>query len=354
MKKIKILEVGPYPPPLCGWGIRIKLIKEELLKRGYECVVLNIGKSRKIKNLEYIDVQNGLDCLFKIIKYSLKGYTPHLHINGSTDKGLIIAICGEIIGLITNKRSFLTFHAGVNQDYFPKNNNLFLTFIFYFIFTLAKKIICNSIQVKEEIIKYGINPNKIIPIPAFCPQYMEDFKEKELGEDLNKFIENHPIIIFSYIFVIPAFKVDTLLIAIKNLLNLYPNLGLILVVGDNKLDEIKALINLFKLNLNNIFIIGNTSHEVFLNILSKSTLYVRLPERDGICASVLEAISMKIPVVASKNVHRPKEIVTFEGENAEDLQQKIIYVLNNYETVKNKLKVNKTDTLSEEIEVLIS
>lgn len=353
MKKRKILEVGPYPPPLCGWGIRIKLIKRELIKLGHQCIVLNIGKSRKEKSVEYIDVQHGIDFLFKIIKYSLKGYTFHLHLNGSTTKGIILTICGEIIGLITGKRSFLTFHAGINQDYFPKNNNLFLTFIFYSIFTLAKKIICNSIEVKEEIIKYGIKPNKIIPIPAFCPEYMQDFENIKLDDSLNKFIKEHSLIIFSYIFVIPSFRVDILLIAIKNLSRLYPNLGLILVIGDDKLNEIKELINSFEINPNNIFIIGNIPHNLFLNILSKSTLYVRLPKRDGVCASVLEAMSLDIPVIASENPNRPKGVVTFEYPNADDLQKKIIYVLNNYETVKKQLQVNKRNTLSEEIEVLI-
>jgi len=353
MKKIKILEVGPYPPPLCGWGIRIKLIKKELIKRGYECIVLNIGKSRKEKNVEYINVQHGLDFLFKIILYSFKGYTFHIHINGSTDKGLIVAILGEIIGLVTGKRSFLTFHAGVHQDYFPKNNNYFLTLIFYIIFALSKKIICNSPKVKEEIIKYGIRPNKIVPIPAFCPQYMEDFRDIELEETLNKFIKDHSLIILSYVFVIPAFSIETLLIAIKNLFQQYPNLGVIIIVGDNKLKQIKELINSFEIKLDNIYIIGNVSHELFLTILSKSSLYVRLPKRDGVCASILEAMSLNIPVVASKNVHRPSEIVTFEYGNPDDLKQKIIYVLNNYETVKKQLKVNKRDTLSEEIEVLI-
>lgn len=49
VKALKILQIGNYPPPACGWAVQTKLLKEEIRRRGYVCEVLNINESRKIK-----------------------------------------------------------------------------------------------------------------------------------------------------------------------------------------------------------------------------------------------------------------------------------------------------------------
>jgi hypothetical protein len=36
---VKILQIGNYPPPMCGWAIQLKLVTEELRRRGDVCDV---------------------------------------------------------------------------------------------------------------------------------------------------------------------------------------------------------------------------------------------------------------------------------------------------------------------------
>ncbi len=62
----KILQIGNYPPPMCGWAIQLKLVTEELRRRGHTCEVLKINEGRQIKSSEYLDVQGGSDYLKKI------------------------------------------------------------------------------------------------------------------------------------------------------------------------------------------------------------------------------------------------------------------------------------------------
>ena len=56
--KVKILQIGNYPPPMCGWAIQTSLVTGELRKRGYVCDVLKINEGRQIKDPSYVDVQN--------------------------------------------------------------------------------------------------------------------------------------------------------------------------------------------------------------------------------------------------------------------------------------------------------
>src|SRR5581483_3524059 len=52
----RILQIGNYPPPMCGWAIQTKLVTEELCRRGVVCDVLKINENRQIKDPAYIDV----------------------------------------------------------------------------------------------------------------------------------------------------------------------------------------------------------------------------------------------------------------------------------------------------------
>ena len=38
MPAIKILQIGKYPPPFCGWAVQTKLPVEEIRKRGQAAV----------------------------------------------------------------------------------------------------------------------------------------------------------------------------------------------------------------------------------------------------------------------------------------------------------------------------
>jgi len=148
-KKVKILEIVSYSPPRTGWSVRVEFIKKQLLEMKHKCEILNISpESRRIKSDEYVDVQNGIDYIFKVTKYCLSGYNLHLHVNGDSIKGFILTLTAEIIGLLTFRSCFLTFHAGPEQLYFPRQKAPTLTPMYFIMFIISKIIICNSDVVK--------------------------------------------------------------------------------------------------------------------------------------------------------------------------------------------------------------
>jgi hypothetical protein len=115
----KILQIGNYPPPMCGWAIQTMLVTKELRRRGHVCRVLNINENRKVKSPEFIDVQNGLDYLFELIAYLLRGYRLHAHVNGESPKGYLLALIAVLLGRLFARPATLTFHGGLPQTYFP-------------------------------------------------------------------------------------------------------------------------------------------------------------------------------------------------------------------------------------------
>ena len=83
-------------------------------------------------------------------------------------KGLALALLAALINLAFGRRCYLTFHAGTIQRYFPRQRAWYLVPIFWLLFLIPRKVICNSPAVKEHIAGYGVNSRKIFAIPAFC------------------------------------------------------------------------------------------------------------------------------------------------------------------------------------------
>ena len=117
----KVLEISSFPPPRAGWGVRVEFLKRHLESMGHTCVVLNIGTSRRIPSEHYETVLSGTDYAKKVWRFSRRGFATHAHVNGTSPKGFVLTILAEAISRLCGQRCYLTFHAGVEQVYFPRS-----------------------------------------------------------------------------------------------------------------------------------------------------------------------------------------------------------------------------------------
>lgn len=353
--KTKILQIGPYPPPGTGWSIRIKMLKKYIERAGHECVVMNTNKNRKVASGEFVPVNSGWDYFKKVVHYCRRGYLVHMHINGKSTKSPVLALIAELVSLLFGRRAILTFHAGVKQDYFPKQNKFWLDNTFRLIFLLAKKIICNNDEVKALIAGYGITPEKIVPIPAFCLEYLED--KAELPRELAAFIHGHHPTLCSYIYMRHDFNLDFVFNAMQRVLQQWPQLGLVWMGADRESQALQR--RLHEAGLAHCsFIAGDLDHGDFLATLEACDAYVRTPVVDGVSSSVLEALMLGSVVVASENGSRPEGVHTYEDGNVESFTQTLLGIPlssnHKHELDKRALAAEwgVRDTLREEIELL--
>ena len=68
---------------------------------------------------------------------------------------------------------------------------------------------CDSEPIREAIIKYGIRPEKVTSIATFSPQYL-DFDRVILPERVEKFLQQHPHVILSYVSFRPEYRLEVL------------------------------------------------------------------------------------------------------------------------------------------------
>lgn len=352
----RILEVTSYPPPRAGWGVRVEFIKKHLEAAGHECVVLNVGRSRFIKSDEYEGVMGGLDYIRKVWKFSRAGFVVHMHVNGESPKGFVLTLIAEIINLAFGRRCLITFHAGVDQVYFPRPKYPVLWPMFWLIFAIPRRIICNSEAVKAKIQEYGVDERKIVPIAAFTRQYLE-FDRVALEPHIEEFYSRFPTVLFTYIRIRDGFYLDTLLDGFARLAATRADVGLAFCGVSGDIDEtlwrdVQARIATLGL-ADRICIIDDLGHDAFRVALVRSAVYVRTPTTDGVASSVLESLALKVPVVASENGMRPAGTVTYRADDPGHLADVVQRVIENRAAVIAAIpEFEIPDTLNAEIELL--
>jgi glycosyltransferase involved in cell wall biosynthesis len=354
----KILEITSYPPPRAGWGMRVETVKRGLQARGHDCRVLNTGISRKIPSTEYETVLSGFDYIRKVWRFSRDGYVCHVHVNGKSPTGLALALVAELLNVACGSRCYLTFHAGEEQKFFPKSQAPLLAPLFRLLFTIPRSIICNSGAVKLRIEDYGIDGRKIAVIPAFSRQYL-DFERAPLGEAVEQFYRDFSHVLFCYINLQGSYHPAVLLDAFATIGRQRQDVGLFVcgLMGHadrSTAEDFHARIARYDMG-RRVCLVDDLDHDQFLTAMTRSSMYVRTPPADGVASSVLEALALRIPVVASENGSRPAGVVTYEPTNAVALATRINQMLDRRDEAVAAIPPTViADTLEDEIRLLTS
>jgi glycosyltransferase involved in cell wall biosynthesis len=340
----KILQIGNFPPPVCGWAIQLKLVTEELRRRGHICEVLKINEGRQIKSPEYIDVQDGADYLRKIWSYAGRGYRLNVHVNGMSKKGYGLALAAVLTGRILARPALITFHGGLSQDYFPRHDNSIAHWAFYALFALAGAIACDSQPIKEAIKGYGIASSKIETIATFSPQYLT-FSSVALPDEVEEFFRRRRPVIVSYLSFRREYRLDTLREGMKLYRREQPATGFVWLgfPGKEMLAAKQYVHDWPAEERASLLLLGNLTHDQFLTLLSRCFICLRTPACDGVAASVLESVALGVPVVASENGRRPAGVVAYSDTDAVDMFDKLSYVTAHYQAVKSGLIPEATE-----------
>lgn len=324
-----VLEIGNHPPPICGWSIQTTLVKEELRKRRCPVSVLNIGENRKQLSDEYVDVQNGIDFLWKLLQFGLKRYRFHIHFNALSKKGFVLSYVAALVGAMFGPRPVLTFHGGLPQDYFPVERPHWLRFAFHSLFRMGFCVTCDSEEIRAEIVKYGIEDFRVKAIPCVSSELLM-WKPLKLPKRVETFLTQHNPVFFSYVRMRPEYGFDVFLRAIRQCAETYPEVGFIWMgPSSREIPGFEHLITASGVNGDNLMLLPNADHDEFLTTMSRCDATIRVHGCDGVSASVLESLALGVPVIACKDGRRPAGVITYDLASAADLLDKILLVARN-------------------------
>jgi glycosyltransferase involved in cell wall biosynthesis len=329
---LRVINVGVYPPPYGGVSTHQQRLLEFLESKGKECLLLDI--SRQEKNRRNVRNINWAACV--VFLFFTKRSIVHFH-NYSSRNALLYYI------LSFRHRVILSFH---NERFLTElyADGWFLRKIAMFSLKRLHYIIVDSQTCRQLAEIIIIDKFKIKVIPEFIPPV----NIPNLNNETIKVARNN----FRYLFASNAFK-----ISFHNDQDLY---GLDLLV-----QLLARLVNQDKLDVGIVFLLPNvgdeeyfkqikeeleeqqlTKHFIFItdpieeasSLWKISDLVIRATNTDGNSLTIHEALSLRIPVIASDCTERPKGCILFKNRNPDDLYKKVRTVLGNYPFYQQQLK----------------
>ena len=310
----KILIIGPYPPPLGGVSVYIYRLSKSL----DNSQVFDVSKNGFKK---YIDLFVVL-CRTKFRAVNIHSFS------------MTIVFVLMITRLFKNFDLIATSH---NPRLFEESSQ-FKALIYRVFFHCIDVLVVVNKHILDDYKSRDLHiPKSIIIEHAFLPPPLEE-EDKILAtypSSFYDFIKSKTQIITANAFQISFYKntdlygLDICIELTAKLKNVYPNLGFIFALANEKvnteyIDKMRLRIKELNLEENFYFLTGQKE---LWPIFKKASLMIRPTNTDGDALSIREALYFKCPAIASDVCDRPKGTILFKNRNLDDLYDKTKGVL---------------------------
>ena len=317
---LKVLLVGPYPPPHGGISVHVHNAHTLLSNSGAIAKVLNVDP-RAPQNAAYIKISNAAGLARTLVRHVWDGWTVHTHINGHTPKSWLIALASAIVAQ-NGTAGVLTVHSGIAPQYLRECSGTQRT-IAEVACRQFSRIICVNEEIASTLQRLGIPSENLVVIPAFLPLTITGAR---IPEELDHWLRAHKPVLSTAIFFRPEYGFELLLSGVRKLLKRHPDLGC-LVMGSGEGRQAAEMLAKEVEVPGCIYFAGDIDHDMCLSLMSRSDVFIRPTLQDGDSISVREAVSLGIPVIASNVGTRPREAVLFETGSVDDLVSQMEKVL---------------------------
>jgi glycosyltransferase involved in cell wall biosynthesis len=307
---VKILLIGEFPPPYGGISVHVAGIHKELTAAGIPCRVLDTSRVR--------DPAKFTAALLRAVR---QGWTPHLHTNGHNPKSWLVAFACGLAGRV-RRGGVLTLHSGLAPGYLDSAStwrrwNVARTCSLY------GRVLCVSPAIQRSLESLGV-PRKQTEIAPAC--LAVNLPHVVLDADLLAWTEEHQPLFSTALFFRPEYGFDLLVTALAKFRIRHPSFGCVVMGSGERQAEALKLVSDAGLE-SNLLLLGDVEHDTCLALMSRSDVFLRPTLADGDSISVREAVSLGVPVVASRTGTRPAGAILFEPGNVEDMLSKLPWAL---------------------------
>jgi len=279
---------------------------------GHQSTVLNIDTRAPVSK-EYIKISGAADLLKELIRHVFYDWFLHVHTNGHNRKSWLIAlICG--VAAQFGPGATLTLHSGVAPEYLRGGPEWRRTMV-RLACVLYERIVCVNEEIAMALMSLGVPAQQLEITPAYLAVKPS---EASIPEDIESWMRLHSPVLSAALFFRPEYGFELLVRAVSILRRRYSGVGCLVMGDDENRAEAEAFIARQGVR-NTMFLAGDVDHEVCLTLMSRCSVFVRPTFHDGDSISVREAMSLGIPVVASKVGTRPEGTLLFDAGDMDGL-----------------------------------
>ncbi len=312
---MRVLQLGPYPPPHGGVQTNLVAIRSYLLGQGIGCPVINLTRHRLPDADDVYYPNNAKELLRLLIR--LKYDIVHLHVGGNLTTrllGLGMACCS-----MPSAKAVMTFHSGGFPSS-PEGRAIERRSFAGFVLRRFDRLIAVNGEIEEFFTRCGADRSKIRLIyPHVAAEPPED---AVLPEPLRQFFDSHERVLLTVGLLEPEYDLPLQI----DVMERFPDVGL-LIVGSGSLEQSLRTLIQSRPYAKDILLAGDVPHAATLRAIKDCDLLLRTTLYDGDSISVREALHLGTPVIASDNGMRPAGCDLIRMSDVDALQSAIAHRL---------------------------
>lgn len=318
---MRVLQLGPYPPPYGGVQVNLVAIRDYLQRNGDWCGVINLTRHRKPEDAGVYYPKSALGALWLLFR--LRFDVVHLHVGGRLTRRL--TAFGFVLSILPRTRTVLTLHSGgypsseegraINPGTFPA-----------FVFRRFDRVIGVNPEIVEMFRnRFGLARERLRLI---APHSLAPAPDVEYPERLKSFSGSHHPLLTTVGGLEPEYDLPLQIDVLGRILGRYPNAGLAIAGGGSQEGELRQMVA-SKAYAGSILLCGDLPHPVTLRLMSGSDIVLRTTLYDGDSIAVHEALGLGVPVIATDNGMRPPGVQLINAGDSDGLRAAIEAVLEN-------------------------
>ncbi len=309
---LRILQLGPYPPPEGGITHNILAVRDEVRLRGHQCSIIATSRSGEVKREPDVFHPRSAPALVRLLA-TLEYDILHLHIGGDVTKRVLTlaAACSTF----ARNKNVLTLHSGGYPETFEAKNASVRS-IRGSIFRGFSQLIAVNDAIADVFRRSGVSDDRINVIAPYSLRRPDE--NVAVPERLAAFQKIHSPMLLSVGGLEkdydPLFQIDAMQVVLKT----FPNAGLMIVGNGSMRHEVEEAVR-DSGYADRILLCGNVGHGVTLHLIESADVLLRTTLFDGDAISVREAIFFGTPVIATDNGMRPDGVRLIKRNDASEL-----------------------------------
>lgn len=321
---MRVLQLGPYPPPHGGVQTNIVAIHNALRARGAKAMVANITGTRRSNADGIYYPRNAFELLRLLVQLPFD--VVHIHIGGQLTPRLLL-LC-LVCSLLPRARTVLTFHSGgyaSSPAGRTANPGTFRGFVL--------RRLDVVVGVNAEIIGFfrrlGVRENRmrlIAPHAVDASVHASEDESVALPAEIAEFFAAHKPMLVTVGLLEPEYDLALQVALMPLIRRAFPNAGLTIVGSGSLHRELQGRIAASPESAH-ILLCGDVPHETTIRMIAAADTFLRTTLYDGDSISVREALCSGTPVVATENGMRPAGVRAFPVGDIRALERQVLRAL---------------------------
>ena len=312
---MRVLQLGPFPPPHGGIQTNLIAIRDYLRSRGNSCGVINLTRHRKPNSDEVYYPASAAELLRLLL--TLPYDILHLHIGGNLTTRLLalsLTCC-----LIPGKKAVLSFHSGGFPSS-PMGRALRARSFAAFVLRRFDAVIGINTAIVAWLAKLGVAPERL----RYIPPYTDVLKPAQsLSSPLESFYREHDPVLLTVGLLEPEYDLPLQINTLGKIRERLPRAGLVIIgAGSLEADLRRAIAA--EPWAQHILLAGDVPHDVTLKATAEAAMLLRTTLYDGDSVSVREALRLGTPVIATDNGMRPPKVHLIPVNDAAALERAVL------------------------------